>query len=44
MVVREIDAEAPTDRVEHAKALGHDFDADAVSGNDGNPVLLLLLH
>jgi len=41
MVVGEIDAEAATDRVENAQPFGHDLDADAVSGNDCNPVLFL---
>src|SRR6218665_3087772 len=31
-------AEPARRRVEHAQALGHDFLADAVSGNDGNAV------
>src|SRR6218665_2523360 len=31
-------AEPALRRVEHTQALGHDFLADAVSGNDGNAV------
>jgi hypothetical protein len=36
----EVDAEAARGRFHHAQAFGHDFLADAVAGDDGDPVRL----
>ncbi|CFW34116.1 Uncharacterised protein [Bordetella pertussis] len=38
MVPLEIDAETRGGRLQHAQPLGHDFLADAVAGDDGDPV------
>jgi hypothetical protein len=40
VLVFQRDAEAPAHGVERAQAFGHDFTADAVSGNDSDSICL----
>jgi hypothetical protein len=42
VIEAEVDAELAAHRVEHAKALGHHFDPDAVTRDDGDSVFSLL--